>query len=48
MIVLFTVPDKHQSFGYVFCEKVKLTGCGENGPASVSSPMFWFVVVPAC
>jgi amino acid transporter len=42
VIVLFVVPDQHQSFGYVFGETINATGFG-NGVTGFSHLVFWYV-----
>jgi amino acid transporter len=42
VLVLIVVPDRHQSFGYVFGETVNNSGYG-NAADNFSSPSFWFV-----
>jgi len=42
VLVLIIVPDRHQSFGYVFGETVNVSGYG-NAADNFSNPAFWFV-----
>ena len=43
IVVLFVVPDNHQSFSYVFSERFNNSGYSDG---SSSSAMYWFLVVP--
>ena len=43
IVILFVVPDNHQSFSYVFTERFNNSGYSDG---SSSSAMYWFLVVP--
>jgi amino acid transporter len=40
--VLIVVPDRHQSIGYVFTERINNSGFGD-GTTTFANPIFWFV-----
>ena len=43
IVVLFAVPDNHQSFSYVFTERFNNSGYADG---SNSSPVYWLLVIP--
>jgi amino acid transporter len=44
VVVLWVVPDSHQSFSFVFTETLNLTGWGgEAAPSDFGSIVFWYV-----
>jgi amino acid transporter len=43
VLILVLVPDKHQSFGFVFTERFNNSGFGGD---STTSGMYWFYILP--
>ena len=43
MLILLIVPDSHQSFSYVFTERVNNSGYADGSTSAVA---FWFAIVP--